>query len=79
MSAAKTSEANVTIRLPAKCRHGSESAAGHTLHVGILDNVKVGAFRTQENALQQKKNQVAKPQNTPNLWDRVVRLGQIDL
>jgi hypothetical protein len=51
--------------------------------VGFLDNGEVGVFRTQENASQQKKNQVATPQNCrkkhPNLWESIRFLGRIAL
>jgi hypothetical protein len=50
-------------RLPTECRHSRASALGHTLPVGVLNNGETGVFRTQENRLQQKKNQVAKRQN----------------
>jgi hypothetical protein len=58
-----TARAKAISRLPTECRHGGGSASGHTLPVGFLDNGNEGVFRTQENASQQKKNQVATPQN----------------
>ena len=51
-------------RLPTKFRHGGASASGHTLPVGVLNKGEVGVFRTQENALQQKKNQVTAEKNS---------------
>jgi hypothetical protein len=51
--------------------------------VGFLDNGEVGVYRTQKNASQQKKNQVATPQNCrkkhPNLWESIRFLGRIAL
>ena len=40
------SKANATTRLPAGCRQDVESASGHTLPVGVLDNGEVGSVRT---------------------------------
>ena len=51
-------------RLPTEYRHGGASASGHTLLVGGLNNGETSVFRTSENALQQKKNQVTADKNS---------------